>query len=320
MGVAAGATAIAPSIASANELNASGEVEAEIEEASGAKRKSLVKAARESEQVQFVVDQLGSAPSVKTAGEYTLNDDDGASHGKVVVLENEKRELTIKYYKSADFGGATAKVIGEKKVGDGVRKVDAEHKSVVDIGQTPKVKRTGREMVVEVLSNGGVKSAVDDPTDRKKVVRALKRVLVGSSEETPNPLLVQMPEKDANRAWLRIPLTQENDKPLFVNVEGTINSGKNLSLSITKGQSQGVFSYGSPNRVGVQNHIQCGGFYCVDACKVFCGTLAGATGVSCSSLCAASAVATSLTVGCGVFCSALTAALCYPTCKRYSGH
>ncbi|UPW01563.1 hypothetical protein M0R88_05520 [Halorussus gelatinilyticus] len=214
MGIAAGATAIAPGVTSANELTASGEIGVDIEEMSSSERKALVKAARESEQVQFVVDQFGSAPSVRTAGKYTISDDDGTSQGKVVVLENEEKEFTVKYYESADFEGTAAKAIGEKKVGDGVRKIDGEHGSVVDVGHTPKVEQTGRKMIVEVLSNGGAESIGDGPADRVEVVRALKRVLAKSDKQAPNPMLVQMPEKDASRAWLRVPITREDGEPL----------------------------------------------------------------------------------------------------------
>lgn len=299
----------------------------EIIELDGDDRDQLLANATESAQTRFISETIGELSSVELAGRYTIEDDHKRSQGNVVVLADEAEQSSIKYYESDDFEDGRITAVGEQAVGRGIRKVDGVHKSVVDIGHTPKMAQLGRRLFTIALSNGDLPRVLRDAhrTDRHHLGQIARSLHARSNDDGLDPVLVQMPAKDESRAWLRVPLGTHYDQPHYLHIEGSVENPDSVSVTLSEGVPEKHLSYGDESDdhesdIGVQNHVECFGFYCVNYCTIFCGTLSGAAGGACGGICAASGIATALIFGCGVFCTALVGSICVPTCRHHTGH
>lgn len=254
----------------------------------GRERGQLLKRANTADVVDEVAAVLGEKPGVDRVLAYESANDSGYA---VTFGDPEARGTTITYYESDGIeGGSTAK--GGTPVGDGVRGASAGGGTdpvTVDFG-TPLV-----EDVASEVSDDAMSAATGDGTLARD-----QSILV----------------RDADRFDIYVPVERADE------VVGRVVLTSSAPATAATADDLAVAPRADDGDVGIQNHVVCGpwGTVCTNYCDVLCASLAGLSGLACTSACWGTIAGIPISPGCGVICAAVVGGTCFPTCTNLTGH
>lgn len=259
----------------------------------GQERGQLLREANTSDQLEFVVEQLGEKPGVSHVFEYTVGDDSGRG---VTYGDPEEEGPVIRYYESAAFKETDVKVLGGYGLDEEettVRTVDGDRGVVTDIHTMEAINAAKSHVGTDgqamsesrrlAISDAVMSRDVDDPND-------------------PFDIYVPVVENDQIVDRLVISGTGGPQAPESVAVEaGTL---------------------GSDDQISTQGHVVCDpwGYVCTDYCTVLCSSLAGLAGSGCFAACAGTVAGIPISPACGAVCAGVVGGTCYPTCENQVGH